>query len=294
MSVYAIAVISDGKTNTGLRLLDNAKLEMKDFPIQDVIMGLQFGAISVENLTMQELQDDTFMENRYPIIVPNIGTIGKSPLTVMKKFENGDFWVANGMGQCVRMTVENVIKYAGYEGITNGVIVENKYVRSLRGEFEKERVVSSEQMLKNLEKKQQMTINEVAPISIIDGVLKIKNIEIQKLAIPQGLHTLHTTDLRGCHKLAEIILPKSLRVIEYMALSHCHKLKSLKLNDGFEIITEYTVSNSHVETLYIPNSIKEIHARAFLGNNSIKEIRFSNRALREKIRVKMNVRRTLI
>ena len=61
----------------------------------------------------------------------------------------------------------------------------------------------------------------------------------------------------------DVTIPVGVRNIGFQAISG--RLKSLTFPEGVEIIGEYAIRNFYYLTVYLPKSLKEIKANAFLG-----------------------------
>lgn len=124
MRLIAVANISDGQSTIGLRLLDVDKQEIKDVPINNIKQALSKQMVSIENV---ELSDGKVVGSNGSIdrltkIIEGM-PIGKRPLLIIDKLDNGNYRVADYNGCITTFDNEYMLKYCSLHGVANGKVV---------------------------------------------------------------------------------------------------------------------------------------------------------------------------
>lgn len=110
--------------------------------------------------------------------------------------------------------------------------------------------------------------------------------KIEEIILPEKLESLNYNVLSSLSTIKQITLPKNLKFIEYATFSKCVNLEKIlvdednihfKEKDGvlFDIRLEQLIcfpKNSKITSYTVPESVKKIGNRSFLGCKNLKEI----------------------
>jgi hypothetical protein len=269
----------DGKETTyGYRLssFDGSPDSVRDYTKEQLVAQLSIGALDIVNAEFQngEIITTKGSIDRYTKIYGNV-PYGKCSVIILKEFPDSTYAVGNHMGAVERMSLDALISYPG--GIANASVVENsnhtKYIRSLGGEFEKDRMFTDlangdrakaklrmggvtdllmdddTKLISGKDTKRESIMIPVgclgiAPAGFIRNI-KIKHVELSKTCLSIGMSAFE-----GCENLESVIIPEGVTVIPQKCFAKCKTLKSIKL----------------------PNSLKKIDRQAFDGCKSLKEV----------------------
>lgn len=299
MAIYMLATIRKNLTEIiGVRLYDTGIKQTRDFLIGGVKQALNGKAV-IENLgldTNGEIVGLNGSLDRYVKIVEGIGVVGPSTIVIIKKYANGDFEVVNGEGASVRMTEDALINYAETEGIANGKICKSasgrRYISSIQGEFETEKVKDNQVLRDRVSMKLNMVggtkyaLNDQGEFICVDKTLK-------KINVPEGIERLADKAFYNCTELVEITLPNTLRYIGPHAFYNCRKLKELKLPYGFERLSSYELQGSSIERIYLPMSMKSV-GTALIQASDLKTVYFVNRNFRRNLLLNTKTKKEFI
>ena len=105
---------------------------------------------------------------------------------------------------------------------------------------------------------------------------------LSKIDLPEGLKTLYESFI-GCSSLTSIEIPSTLEEIlsdEYYSyispFDECHSLKDVKFREGTQKITSRLFYGTQIETIEIPNGVKEIATSAFTNCYNLTSITIPN------------------
>ncbi len=166
MSILAIANLSDNFETIGFRLLDTLSKQVKDVPIKSIRKALLQGKVKIDNL---KIEDGTVVGyngdiSRLPKIVNGILN-ESSPLIIINKIADIGFTVADFKGDIKKWKSEDVIRYATYNGISNGKVVYKdgkRYISAIEGEYQNiSNADLSEEEIKIVNSKLSMLYNVV-------------------------------------------------------------------------------------------------------------------------------------
>ena len=87
--------------------------------------------------------------------------------------------------------------------------------------------------------------------------------ELETVILPEKLQTVSWGTFSGCSKLHSVKLNGNLKKIEGYAFSQCEALKELVIPEGVESIGDSAFDYQHLESLYLPQSIREIDKEPF-------------------------------
>ena len=99
---------------------------------------------------------------------------------------------------------------------------------------------------------------------------------LEDINLPYGLKELGYEAFRGCWNLTHMELPNSLTTMGYNVFKYCVSLKSIKLSENLTEIPAWAFEQTDLETITIPNSVKRIHAYAFIECTKLREVKFGN------------------
>lgn len=103
--------------------------------------------------------------------------------------------------------------------------------------------------------------------------LKINNVTITDLVIPEGVTEIKRHAFSGWTDLLSLSLPNSLLSIGHGAFAYCSHLTSIAVPEGVSIIDKATFSGcSNLATITLPSTITYIDSAAFRDCNSITDI----------------------
>lgn len=87
--------------------------------------------------------------------------------------------------------------------------------------------------------------------------------ELETVILPEKLQTVSWGTFSGCSKLHSVKLNGNLKKIEGYAFSQCEALKELVIPEGVESIGGSAFDYQHLESLYLPQSIRDIDNEPF-------------------------------
>lgn len=111
---------------------------------------------------------------------------------------------------------------------------------------------------------------------IIDGTLyKIASYNVKEYTIPSNVKII--AEDAACHSISleKIVFSENIGIVD-RAFSDCTSLNNVKLNNGLEIIKGYAFSNTAIEEITFPNTLKEIWGYAFASCDNISEVVLPN------------------
>lgn len=108
---------------------------------------------------------------------------------------------------------------------------------------------------------------------IENGVLKRYTGREETIEIPEGIHTIGESALKGCVSLKKAVLPSGLRCIMADAFKGCRKLEEVVIPDGVTYIGRYAFHRCHaLKRVILPPSVQELGECAFLYCDSLQEV----------------------
>ena len=87
--------------------------------------------------------------------------------------------------------------------------------------------------------------------------------ELETVILPEKLQTVSWGTFYGCSKLRFVKLNCNLKKIEGYAFLQCEALKELVIPEGVESIGDSAFDYQHLESLYLPQSIRDIDKEPF-------------------------------
>ena len=114
---------------------------------------------------------------------------------------------------------------------------------------------------------------------VITGVSFSINDERRTLTVPASIDGKPVTAIgddafvtEACIELTEINLPNTLKTIGSNAFYGCQSMKSLTLPEGLETIGTYAFRSARIESIVIPESVRQIKMNAFASCKSLKSV----------------------
>ena len=108
---------------------------------------------------------------------------------------------------------------------------------------------------------------------IENGILKRYAGREETIEIPEGIHTIGESALKGCVSLKRVVLPFGLRCIMEDAFKGCRKLEEVIIPDGVTYIGRYAFHRCHaLKRVILPLSVQELGECAFLYCDSLLEV----------------------
>jgi hypothetical protein len=105
------------------------------------------------------------------------------------------------------------------------------------------------------------TIEEIGSHMCV-GCEKLKSVKL-----PSKIKTIPEFAFEGCRLLEKIEIPSGVTEIGRSAFSNCTSLKKLKLPEKLEILGDGAFDNCSLETVDIPEGVREIPIWCFMDNN---------------------------
>ena len=137
-------ILNDKGSTIGLRLLDISNNQVKDVDIQSIKSVLKGSGVVIRNIDIvnDELHGSCGSIDSLPKIVNNM-VYGKSPMIIISKIDSQGFRVSDWRGKIVAVRTNTLIEYGKVHGISNGKIVDNKYIACKSGEFIMEAITNT-------------------------------------------------------------------------------------------------------------------------------------------------------
>ena len=108
---------------------------------------------------------------------------------------------------------------------------------------------------------------------IENGILKRYTGREETIEIPEGIHTIGESALKGCVSLKRVVLPSGIRCIMEDAFKGCRKLEEVIIPDGVTYIGRYAFHRCHaLKRVILPPSVQELGECAFLYCDSLLEV----------------------
>jgi hypothetical protein len=284
MGVWLIASFidinkQDGKETTyGYRLatFDNSPDSVRDYTKEQLIAQLSMGALEIVNAELQngEVVTTKGSIDRYTKICGNV-PYGKCSVIILKEFPDSTYAVGNHMGAVERMPLDALINYQG--GIANASVVENsnhtKYIRSLGGEFEKDRMFND---LANGDRaKAKLRIGGITDLTMDDNTKLIsgKNTTRESIIIPVGCLGVESAGFSRNLKIKHVELSKTCLTIGASAFEGCENLETIIIPEGVTTIPVKCFAKcKSLKSVKLPNSLKKIDRQAFDACKALKEV----------------------
>lgn len=123
------------------------------------------------------------------------------------------------------------------------------------------------------------TINVNRNLNYI-GYYAFARTSIKTFNMPDSVTRIDSSAFAYCPELEKLTLSKNLKTIPAYFASGSKKLKDITINNGVSEISRNAFSNSYVEELEIPDSVKTIQTRAFEDANSLKKVKLPNKLVK--------------
>ena len=95
---------------------------------------------------------------------------------------------------------------------------------------------------------------------------------LKTLKISSGVQTIEQNAFSGCEELVSVTIPGTVKTIDYLAFGQCYKLKNVSIGYGVETIGDYVFSNTGLETLTIPDSVRSLGKEILASCPSLRQI----------------------
>lgn len=104
----------------------------------------------------------------------------------------------------------------------------------------------------------------------------INNTVVESIVVPGSVKAMITNwqGFKGCAKLKKIIFESGFTTLSKGAFQNCTALTEVILPHGLTEIPVYAFQNAGLQTITLPGSTATINSNAFVGCNSLTEIRF--------------------
>lgn len=281
MALYMIGTIRrDFKQIIGYRIFDTESNRYKDVPFAEIVKFI-IGNNKIQNLEISpfgEVVSTNGAFDRYAKIIYGVGIAGPSPLVILMKFANGEFDVVNGSGNRARMKEANIIDYSETDGIANGKVVEKegtKFISSINGEFEQEKVKSQQDMINKATLAYMLASVDPGYTISDDGTYEITAAASSKVEMPEGVSQIKAGTFNK-KELTSLTTPSSLKEIKKDSFKGLN-VKRLVLKNGTVKLDAEAFSGARIETLCIAPTVNSIDRNAFRAS-MVNKIEFYNRA----------------
>ncbi len=102
-----------------------------------------------------------------------------------------------------------------------------------------------------------------------------RNCGLRKIEIPKGIKVINSYTFNNCSYLSEVVLPEGVTTIDNNVFACCHTLKKIVLPKTLKVINPFAFSESGIETITIPDSVKVLEYGAFSECDSLTEVKLS-------------------
>lgn len=275
MQMFMIACHLDYNKNVvGFRIIDTDSGEVKDYNYESVKAVLEKGividGIKIDN---NELKGSNGAFVRYTQLINGV-TVGTCPVVIVKEYPNKFYDVCNHLGQIVRMSVEDIIKFASVEGLANGKIVSSdsgKYISSISGEYPKDRSFREIEYGDKTRSKMKMLGVYNIEFDENNRVYGVSD-EASNIVVGRGCLGVKDRGFAGYKNIKSIILPNTCTELGVGAFLNCSNLVEINIPEGVKIIPRMCFQGcSSLETIILPNSIRKIEAGAFKDCTKLRE-----------------------
>ena len=279
MDIRFIGLVKDTKNNTaGYRLVDLDDRSVKDVPSIDVINVLSRGNIKIAGLELKghAIVGSNGSIDRYPVI-QNKNIVGTSPLVIATQLLiDGDivgYKVLDWKGTMSNASLQDVIKYAKSNGISNGAIkrVGNReFVSSISGEYNKVEGRSQRKITEDIEK-------TIWTMEDFEKHMKSKQYDyvIRKSDIHNNVQIQF-----NCGDAKVLKYPLGVDTINNMFVPNGALVELLILSPSITSVSSNLLAVAkHIKRIVLQQGIKAIHIGGITGNGedegaTLKEISF--------------------
>lgn len=249
-------VIADNITD--LRMLNLGTLLIEDFDCETV-KGLLNQGVEITNITLDDtgrILGSQGSLSRYPTINKETNRpVGRNPITIVYRLENGKYSVCDYAGNLLEMGREEVIDYGLMDGLTNAKLepLSSGYKLSpINIEFLADPLTAQKARGDTVKKKLQVFVEKSYELDDKYHA-KLLDFKLEKLILPKGVLGIQAKGFKKATNLKEIVLPPTLEFL------------------GTEAFAE-----SGITKLIIPEGVTEIPLKCFYGCSSLREIELPN------------------
>lgn len=116
-------------------------------------------------------------------------------------------------------------------------------------------------------KQTKESVNE--DFSIVNGVLKKYYGKNANVVIPSDVKVIGSNSFYNCQTVQSVEIPDSVTNIETSAFENCSNLKTVKFSNNLQEIGQWAFSDTNLEKVILPNSVKIISPFAFRNCKSL-------------------------
>ena len=113
-------------------------------------------------------------------------------------------------------------------------------------------------------------------VQIIGGYAFAQCSSLMKIEFPQSVTEIGMYAMLNCSSLNNVVLPPNIKILAGGTFENCTNLKNIRLPQNLEEIKTYSITQSKIERLEIPDSVTQIALSAFPYNYEIKEVILNN------------------
>lgn len=282
MAIFLIACINNFAFNNkiiraGFRFFDTEAKKTYDLDsktsylaiLAELNKGTDVRGVEPSN---NKLIANTGSFDRYPQILLNNTLLTKSSLTIIKEYPNKEYDVCNYLGTVAHMTAASLIEYSKSEGLSNGKVVDNSYISSIKGEF------IQDQSFKDINsgKKVQRTMMLLGDNTLewdSNNFVKVKDTSVDHIKLNKGMLGISDNGFADCINITEITIPNTCIHLGEKAFFRCTSLTSIVIPEGTVEIPKMCFAGcKSLATVTLPNSLRKVHSTAFRGCNALKSI----------------------
>jgi WD40 repeat protein len=281
MEIWLIAVhifkdIKSGKEMySGYRLAainnNDDVTEIQDLTSEQLINQLANGIISPVNV---ELENDSIKStrgslDRYTKIYDSM-PYGPCSLVVIKEYPDRTYAVINHLGIIERMTMSSLIAYPG--GLANATVVNNEYIRSIGGEFEKDR--SFHDFENGDRARAKLKISGMTDLTLDENkYLSGKTVKVDRVTAPVGCLGIAANGFKKNTNIKHVELSKTCLTLGSSSFEGCTSLETIIIPEGVAVIPINCFHGcTSLKKVYLPNSLRVINRDAFKGCRSLREL----------------------
>ena len=86
---------------------------------------------------------------------------------------------------------------------------------------------------------------------------------LEEINLPKSLRFIGDSAFRGCGRLTKINIPEKIKTLQSSVFAECRSLKEITLSEGLQLIMSSAFSGTAIESIHLPDSLKEIQCDAF-------------------------------